>query len=159
MTLASIVAYILNNKIARTIAIATLTLGGFWYVNKLSMNHAYDQGRIEGGRAALDQVEKINLDSWKATRDILDKKQADLVKNRTALLKQRDAIQKQFDAELLTHEKLKESSHNEASQIPSTDLVPRIRELLDELRGGVDSSPSRGLFNPGPGVARSGPTV
>ena len=63
-----LIGFALTNPLVRKVALLGLALGGLWYVNKLSINHAYDQGKVEGARAAWVEAEKTQLETWKVAQ-------------------------------------------------------------------------------------------
>jgi Fe-S cluster assembly scaffold protein SufB len=74
--LGTIFSFITTNPLARKIGLVAIVLAALWYANKLTMNHAYEQGKNEGARVAWVQAQEVQQKVWDAAQSDIKKQYA-----------------------------------------------------------------------------------
>jgi len=140
--MSAVIAFLIKNPIARKVALIGLALGGLWYINKLSINHAYDQGRIEGAQVAWVAAEKAQADIWREAQQKIQAdyhavaQQAEDIRRERAAFDQRAVENRVKRAEALksTAEAIKVAQENfEAASVEPQDNLPPKEVILGYL--------------------------
>lgn len=133
---------LLSNPIARKIGIVALIGAGLWYANKLSMNHAYDQGKNEGARAAWVEAQSVQQKVWDAAQDDI-KKQYDAVSAQAKAVVQEQAdfaakhaviVEKRQETEKKVTTEITKAEQQYTAAPVQDDGLPAKTVILDVLK-------------------------